>query len=150
MCLDLTLTNAHAIQKLLKVEGIGNLLVRYHGVKMISNLDLDDSYTQIPLDKESQNIIAFTFEGHIYTFSRMIYGYINGSVALQYALQRTFLFDLSQKLILYVDNISVPSLPADEHFDTLDEVFSKFSDADMTVNLTKSSFLSAQRFFLGS
>lgn len=148
VCLDLTLTNAHATQELLKAERIGNLLVRFHGVKLILNLDLNDSYTQVSLDKESQDVIAFTSEGQIYTFSRMIYGYINRSVALQYALQKTCGFDLSQKLILYVD-ISIPSLSADEHFATLDELFTKLSDAGMTVNQSQCSFMSATTIFLG-
>lgn len=74
VCFDLILTNSHATQKPLKAEWIDNLLVRFQRVKFISNLGLNDSYTQGPLDKGSQDVIAFTFEGQIYTFSRMITG----------------------------------------------------------------------------
>lgn len=133
----------------MKVETVDNLLTRLYGMKYASCIDLAQSYLQIPLSKECQILVAFSFESQVLKFKRLPFEYWNDSLALMYTVQRILGEELLQRVIVYIDDTLIPGRDMEEHLKLLVEVLEKLSRAGMTVNVSKCKFLILELKFLG-
>lgn len=147
--LDLRSLNKRVIAPSLRVQKIGDLLTKFSGMKYLSSIDLNSSYSQCPVDEESKKYLAFSFEGNLFTYNRVVFGLKSGGQALSLCLDRVFPDELKSKIVMYVDDVGVIAKTWDMFLANLREVLLCLQDAEMTVNLEKSIFGTSRLDFLG-
>jgi hypothetical protein len=113
------------------------------------NSDLHCAFLQIPLEKASRKWTAFQFEGQVYQFTRVPYGYRNALAGFIRELQVVLGADSGRHVLHYVDDIIIYSRTYDEHLRHLDSVFNKLTTAGFFINLKKCSFFKQEIKFLG-
>uniref|UniRef100_A0A4W3GRR4 ribonuclease H n=1 Tax=Callorhinchus milii TaxID=7868 RepID=A0A4W3GRR4_CALMI len=79
-------------------------------------IDLQNAFFSIPLDKSSQYLFAFTFQGRQYTWTRLLQGFVNSptifSTTLQSQLRKIKLKEGST-VIQYIDDLLLASSSRD-------------------------------------
>jgi hypothetical protein len=125
------------------------LLQRFHGAKLISSIDLNSAFLQIPLEESSRIWIAFHFGGQTYQFTRVPFGFRNSLASFIRALQLVLGSDSTGYVLNYVDDIIVYSNTYEEHIKHLDAVLIKLTTAGFTINIVKWDFCKQQIKFLG-
>ena len=149
VCLDLRELNRWTDLVHLKAERIEDLLANFSDMKYCSSLDLVCSYNQIPLAEECQDLVSFTFEGQMFSFCVVPFGYKNGAQALMAMLQRVVGTELLSRILVYIDDIVIPGMSLEEHLWLLDQVLTKMEEANISINLRKCQFLTRNIKFLG-
>ena len=114
------------------------LLQKFYGAKYITSLDLSSAFLQIPLEQFSRQWTAFQFEGNVYQFTTVPYGFKNSLAAFIRALEKV-LGDcgLNNNLVMYVDDLLIHSSTFTEHLHHIDLVLDKITSAGFTVNEPK-------------
>lgn len=119
------------------------------GNTVFTSLDLLSGFFQIPLDKESREITAFsTHNGH-YEWLRTPMGLRNAPLTFQRMINHLFSGIIGQGLFVYMDDLIVVSRDMDSHFEKLSLVFEKLSHAGLKLNLQKCKFFRTRIEFLG-
>lgn len=137
--------DAHTLNKNIETESdrpvsIDYILMKFEKAKYFSSLYLTAGYHQVKIHEESRKYTAFLFEGRAYQYRVLPFG-LNISVsvficALDQALGR----DLVQKLIMYVDDISLISESWEQHIDLLGQLLKCCLEQGITLKISKSSF----------
>jgi hypothetical protein len=146
ICVDARSVNKQMTPDRVKVAPMGELL-RFHGSRYITTLDLSAAFHQVTLAKSSRKWTAFNFKNKVYQFARIPYGYKNSLSAFVRALQKV-LGD-EKNVIMYVDDIVLHSSEFIDHLATLDSVLSKLTSAGFTINASKCHFCRREIKFLG-
>ena len=133
-----------------KVTPMRELLQKFYGAKYITSLDLSSAFLQVPLEQFSRQWTAFQFEGNVYQFTTVPYGFKNSLAAFIRALEKV-LGDcgLSNNLVMYVDDLLIHSPTFAEHLHHIDLVLDKLTSAGFTVNAAKCQFCKPEIKFLG-
>lgn len=141
-------------KKILKVNfPLGNLL-NFHqylcNAKYFTVLDLNKSFLQCPLAKESQHLTAFSLMSSKYSFVRVPFGLQIGSSVLSAYLDKLFAHLRFKCLINYCDDLIIYDLDAENHLKHVTEVLDTLSKNGLTVNLSKTRMFCTQISFLGN
>ena len=150
ICLDARLINKQMVADRTKVTPMRELLQKFYGAKYITSLDLSSAFLQVPLEQFSRQWTAFQFEGNVYQFTTVPYGFKNSLAAFIRALEKV-LGDcgLSNNLVMYVDDLLIHSPTFTEHLHHIDLVLDKLTSAGFTVNVAKCQFCKPEIKFLG-
>ena len=73
-----------------KVTPMRELLQKFYGAKYITSLDLSSAFLQVPLEQFSRQWTAFQFEGIVYQFTTVPYGFKNSLAAFIRALEKVW------------------------------------------------------------
>lgn len=117
---------------------------------MFTKLDLRDGFHQISIHPDYTKYFAFATPRAQYEFTKMPFGYSEGPAEFQKRL--FFIFnDLIRcgKILLYVDDILIPSDSVNENLDILREVLFVLKRYGLELNLAKCLFLKRELEFLG-
>ena len=114
ICIDAREVNKYMVPDKIKVQPIQEMLQRFHGASFISSVDLNCAFLQIPLEKASREWTAFQFEGQVYQFTRVPYGYRNALAGFIRALQVVLRADSGGHVLHYVHDIIIYSKTYDE------------------------------------
>lgn len=117
------------------------------GMPFISSLDLTSSFWQIPLTQRSRKYTAFTHRGKCYEFCVTPFGLRTSTASLVRGLQPV-LSGLNN-IINFVDDLLCMSETFEQHLEDLDDLFTRFHEHGLTINLNKSSFFRSEVKFLG-
>ena len=79
----------------------------------------------------------------------MLFGLENAKATYQYLVKKTFAKLLGKSMEVYVDDILVKSLQAEQHIQHLEHTFQVLNKYKMWLNPTKCAFRVASRKFLG-
>ena len=119
------------------------------GNQVFSTLDLKSGFFQIPLDKESREITAFSTHNAHLEFLRAPMGLKNSPLTMQRLVNSIFNGVIGKGVFIYLDDLIVVSPDVDTHLQILETVLSKLTEAGLTLNPHKCVFLRRRISFLG-
>lgn len=102
-------------------------LTKLAGAKYFDTLDLSHGYWKLPLDAASQDIQSFKTPDGIYSKTRALHGTTNAVTHLQSALASTFLEDLHNSLLYWLENILAHKGTIEGLLDWVEKFFSMCS-----------------------
>lgn len=147
LCLDARKINEILEADNERMETAEELFQECRSAKYISTLDLRSSFWQVPLKKESRKYTAFMHRGRCYEFKVTPFGLRTSTASLVRGLERV-LHGLGF-VINFVDDLLCTSETFEEHLTHLDELFQRFREHGLTLNLEKSQFFRSEAKFLG-
>ena len=118
------------------------------GYEFFSQLDLSGAFLQVPLDPESYPLLSFTAMTNIhsgtYCYRFLNFGFKSSpaifSTVLDKVLYKINSNDVAGATINYFDDICVGAKSKEDHFKILERLFGRFSESQVTLNLSKSKF----------
>lgn len=130
---------------LTRLEDVLDVLGR---AKYFSTLDMTSSFHQIPLDKKSRPLTAFSTPNGHYQFTRLPFGLKISSNSFQRMLTIA-LTGLTSEAFLYVDDIIVFGCSIKHHNNNLITVFNRLRKYNLKLNAKKCNFLQTEVVYLG-
>ena len=131
------------------IPSIHEALNALKGAKIFSALDLKSGFFQISMDEKSRPLTAFaTASGH-WQFARMAMGLKNSPSTFQRMMNSILAGMDAHGVLLYLDDVLVYSPNLEEHFKTLENVFSRLQETGLTLSLKKSVFMMRKIKYLG-
>lgn len=112
-----------------------------------SKIDLASAYTQLKLDKKSQEILTMNTPKGLLMPTRLPFGVKVASMQFQKVLDQVL--SGIPNTCCYIDDILVTGSNDHDHLKTLDEVFARLEKHGIKVNKQKSSFMQSSVSYLG-
>jgi hypothetical protein len=111
-----------------KVLPLRELLQKFHGASYITSLDLSSAFLHVPFKETSRQWTVFQFQGKVYQFKIVPYGFKNSLSAFIRALEK-FLGDddINKNLVMYVDDLIIHSSTFTEHLQHINTVLHKLT-----------------------
>ncbi|KAL1140022.1 hypothetical protein AAG570_006999 [Ranatra chinensis] len=129
------------------IRPCGDLSINLYGKKVLSELDLERAYFNIPIAESDIPKTAITTPFGLFEFTRMCFGLRNASQTFQRFMDAIFR-DLPY-VVVYIDDILVSSVDHTEHEVHLREVIRRLAEQGLTLNLQKCLFGVHEVDFLG-
>nr|CAI5836698.1 unnamed protein product [Callosobruchus analis] len=149
MCVDYRALNAKTVKDCYPLPRIDDHLERLRGCQYFTSLDMASGYHQIPMAKDAVNKTAFiTPDGH-YEYLRMPFGLANAPAVFQRCINMILGSLRFTTALAYMDDILIPSSTLEAGFEALEEIFSVFSNAGLTLRLAKCYFFRRSIEYLG-
>lgn len=149
ICIDARKINQRIIPDRECPMNIEEILMKFEGAKFLSSIDLTAGYWQCPLKPECREITAFLYQGRNYQYKVLPFGLINSVAEFQKILDKVLGPEILNFVAVYVDDIHIMSKSFSEHINHLEQIFRKFSEHNVKINIKKSQFLQSQILFLG-
>ncbi len=119
LCIDYCRLNAATKIEVFPLPQIDDSLDMLSKSKYFTTLDLDSGFWQIPIERSSQEKMAFITHSDLYQFRVMPFGLVNAPSTFQ-RLMKAVLAGLSgETCIVYIDDIIVPGATFQEHLSNL-------------------------------
>jgi len=149
-CLDFRKLNNVSKKDAYPLPYMNAILDKLRSARYISTIDLSQAYFQIPLEKTSRELTAFTVPGKgLFHFKRMPYGLTGAPATFQRLLDRLIGPEMEPHAFAYLDDIVVVTQTFDEHLEWLKRVLDRIREAGLTINPEKSKFCRSQVKYLG-
>lgn len=149
MVVNYTALNKLTIKDKFPMPIIDDLVDKLANAKYFTSLDLASSYYQIPIHPESISKTAvITPEGH-FEFLRCPFGLCNAPSVFQKMMTEIFEPLRPLNIIIYLDDVLIPSVTIEEGLFKLRSVLSILREYGLTLRLSKCSFLKTTITFLG-
>jgi hypothetical protein len=150
LCVDYRHLNKITIPQIFSLPLIEDLIDRLAGFTYYSKVDLASGYHQFQIDKESIYKTAFGTPDRLYEFLRVSFGLGNAVTFLHKTLSDILAPMRSQnKIILYMDDILIPSRTIPVGLDTLKHLFTLLRANNLKQRLSKCSFFLKSLTVLG-
>uniref|UniRef100_A0A3B3C1W6 Gypsy retrotransposon integrase-like protein 1 n=1 Tax=Oryzias melastigma TaxID=30732 RepID=A0A3B3C1W6_ORYME len=114
-----------------------------------STLDLASGYWQVEMDPRDREKTAFTTPVGLFEFQRMPFGLCNAPATFQRLMQQCLSGQITDSVLVYLDDIIVYSADFDTHLKHLDEVFERLQKNGLKLKPNKCKLLQHQVKFLG-
>ena len=147
LVIDYRKLNSQTIPDRMPMPVIGDVLSQLGGAKVFSSLDLLSGYFQVPLEKESQPLTAFSTHNEHLEFTVMPFGLTSAPLTFV-RLMQSVLGNIDN-VFCYLDDIIIHSKTIEEHLITLEKVLTALKDAGLKLKLKKCQFLRNELEFLG-
>jgi len=95
------------------------ILDELRSASYISTIDLSQAYFQIPLERNSRELTAFTVPGKLFHFTRMPYGLTGAPATFQRLLDWFIGPEMEPHDFAYLDDIVVVTRTFEEHLSWL-------------------------------
>ena len=122
------------------IDKIGN-------ANYITKFDLLKGFWQIPLTERAKEISAFVTSDGLFQYNVMPFGMKNSPATFQ-RLVNTVISGLDG-CDAYIDDVIIHNNTFEDHLQSIRSLFDRLSDANLTINLSKSAFCHAVVTFLG-
>lgn len=147
ICADYKLT----LNKVLEVDRyplpqVEDLLVRLHGGKRFSKIDLSQAYAQFLLDDSKKYTVINTHKG-LFMYNRLVYGLSSSPAIFQRRLEELFA-DLP-RVGVFLDDVIITGASHTEHLQNLDVVFQRLDKYGLKVKKEKCDFFAKSISYLG-
>ncbi|GKV40237.1 hypothetical protein SLEP1_g47906 [Rubroshorea leprosula] len=149
MCIDYTNLNDACPKDCYPMPNIDKLVGAASGNERLSLLDAYSGYHQVSMAPEDEEKTSFYAGDEIYCYVMMPFGLKNAGATYQKMVTIVFRAQIGQNLEVYVDNIVVKSLKADDHLTDLEETFNNLRQNRMRLNPAKCIFGVESEKFLG-
>ena len=121
LCLDARKLNDILLEDWECPEPAEILFQKCKGIKVMSSLDMTNSFCQIPLQAESKKYTAFQHRGKSYEFNVVPFGLKTSTAALVRGLDHV-LQGIGDHVISFVDDTLITSESTDQHLKHLEEL----------------------------
>ena len=148
ICVDYRALNACTQPDPYLMPLIEEILDTLASAKVISKIDLNKGFHQIPVKPEDQEKTAFFTPWGKFQFVVMPFGVRNGPATFQRLMDRLLHQDLDIARV-YIDDIAVFSSSWETHCRDLARVLGRLRQAGLTANLSKCQFGQTSCEFLG-
>ncbi|GKV46573.1 hypothetical protein SLEP1_g53545 [Rubroshorea leprosula] len=149
MCIDFTNLNEACPKDPHPLPNVEKLVERAAGHERMSFLDASSGYHQVRLLLDDQEKTAFYAGDAIYCYVMMPFGLKNAGATYQKLVQIIFKLQIGRNIEVYVDDMIVTSVQAEDHIDDLRETFQNLRQARMKLNPLKCTFAVESGKFLG-
>ncbi|GKU90839.1 hypothetical protein SLEP1_g4783 [Rubroshorea leprosula] len=149
MCIDFTNLNDACPKDPHPLPNVEKLVERAAGHERMSFLDASSGYHQVQLLLDDQEKTAFYAGDAIYCYVMMPFGLKNAGATYQKLVQIIFKLQIGKNIEVYVDDMIVTSVRAENHIGDLDETFQNLRRAQMKLNPLKCTFAVESGKFLG-
>ena len=128
-------------------------LDKFTNAQYLTKLDMTSAFLQIPIDKSSRNVTAFTVQGRgQYRFKRMPLGMSNSTSTYQEMMDnliRSLPPGAQDHIFAYIDDLCVVSETFEEHLYWLEILLKAINQANLELNPSKSHFCCGEIKYLG-
>ncbi|GKV32843.1 hypothetical protein SLEP1_g41411 [Rubroshorea leprosula] len=140
MCIDFTNLNEACPKDPHPLPNVEKLVERAAGHERMSFLDASSGYHQVQLLLDDQEKTAFYAGDAIYCYVMMPFGLKNAGATYQKLVQIIFKLQIGRNIEVYVEDMIVTSVRAEDHIDDLSETFQNLRQAQMKLNPLKCTF----------
>ena len=148
ICGDYKLTiNQAAHVESYPLPKIEDLLSPLAGGVAFTKLDLAQAYLQLPLSDSSKQYVTINTHKGLFEFNRVPFGITSAPAIFQRCMDT--LFQGSNGVIVYLDDILVTGKTIEEHLQNLEVVLSKLSEVGLKLKQQKCIFLAPEVEYLG-
>jgi len=151
LCVDLRLLtlNDRILKQKYPFPIVENCLSQLSNKSVFTFLDLKDSF-QIKVHSDSTKYFAFTTPDSQFEYKCLSFGYSKAPAEFQKRLIQVLQpLIRKDKVIIYIDDILIPSESVNENLDTIKEVLILLKQYKFQLNYDKCQFLKKQIEFLG-
>ncbi|KAJ3662554.1 hypothetical protein Zmor_006897 [Zophobas morio] len=149
LCVDYRSLNKKTVKEHYPLPRIDDQLDRLKDQVFYTSLDLSGAYYQIPLSQESRDKSAFITPDGVYNFKRMSFGMANAPSQFQRLINIVLGNLRYDTAMAYLDDVIIASKTFEEGLVKIREVFERFRDANLTLNLKKCFFFMRKIDYLG-
>ena len=149
MCIDFTDLNKACPKDSFPLPHINMLVNATAGHELLSFMDAFSGYNQILMHPNNQEKTAFITERGIFCYKVMPFSLKNADATYQRLVNKMFADYLGDTIDVYIDDMLIKSLLAEQHLDHLRQAFEVLLKYNMKLNPTKCSFGVASSKFLG-
>ncbi|KAK0592411.1 hypothetical protein LWI29_018735 [Acer saccharum] len=149
VCIDFTDLNKACPKDSFPLPHIDMLVDATAGHELLSFMDAYSGYNQILMHPDDQEKTAFVTERDIFCYKVMPFGLKNAGATYQRLVNKMFAKMLGSTMEVYIDDMLVKSLIAQQHIDHLRQSFDVLDQYGMKLNPTKCSFGVSSGKFLG-
>lgn len=147
MCSDLRKVNQLIQADSYPMRRIDDCIDRVGNAKFITKLDLLKGYYQIPLTDRAKKVLTIITPDGLYSYKTVPFGLKTAGAVFQRMVNK--LLRQWDDVDAYLDDVMITSDQWNAHLQRLRDVFQKFLDANLTLNLAKCEFGSARVECLG-
>ncbi|XP_029920671.1 uncharacterized protein LOC115368614 [Myripristis murdjan] len=148
-CVDYRKLNAVTHKDAFPLPRIEETLTSLTRAEWFSTLDLASGYWQVEMDPQDREKTAFTTPLGLFEFERMPFGLCNAPATFQRLMQQCLNGQLSESVLVYLDDIIIYSPDFSSHLQHLDEVFHRLWRHGLKLRLDKCKLLQPEVKFLG-
>ena len=124
-----------------------DLMRKLAGSQYFSKSDLADAYNQIKISHESQKRLALSTHRGVFLQTRLPFGILSAPAYFQEIMDK-LMHDLPN-VVVYLDDILVGGISAEEHIRNLRLLFQRLCDKGLRCNHNKCSFANESVEYLG-
>ncbi|KAK7091587.1 hypothetical protein V1264_009251 [Littorina saxatilis] len=135
VCIDFRKVNKITVFDPEPMPTAADLFRRLTGSKIFSKIDLSKGYWQIPVREEDIPKTAFATPDGTYECLRMPFGMVNSGATLKRGMRK--MLKGMKNVVYYWDDLLVHTETFAEHLETLRELFSRLTKANLTVRPSK-------------
>ena len=117
--------------------------------KFITTLDIKSAYHHIPIKESDRHKTAFSALHYHLEYNRSAFGLKNSAIYFNQLMSKILSKIKGTYVCNYADDIIVFSRTFEEHLQHLKEVFTRFRNANIKLNLSKCKFVQSSVEYLG-
>lgn len=148
-CVDYRKLNAVTHKDAYPLPRIEEALTNLSKATCYSTLDLASGYWQVEVDPQHREKTAFTTPMGLFEFERMPFGLCNAPATFQRLMQNCLGGLISDKLLVYLDDVIIFSTDFESHIQDLDTVFARLANYGLKLRPEKCQLFRKQVKFLG-
>jgi ribonuclease HI len=149
LCVDYRALNEVTIKNKYPLPRIDDLFDQLKGAKFFSMIDLRSGYYQLRIRPEDVPKTAFVTRYGQYEFTVMPFGLTNAPAYFMNLMNKVFMEELDQFVVVFIDDILVYSRSAEEHEQHLRVVLGKLRSHQLYAKFSKCEFWLQKVSFLG-
>lgn len=149
MCVDFTDLNKACPKDSYPLPNIDRLVESTAGNEMLTFMDAFSGYNQIMMHPDDREKTSFITDRGTYCYKVMPFGLKNAGATYQRLVNRMFAKQLGTTMEVYIDDMLVKSIRADDHLVHLRECFDILNAYKMKLNPAKCTFGVSSGEFLG-
>lgn len=150
LCVDYRLLNKKIVKDRYPLPIIEDQLDLLQNARLFSTLDLRNGFFHVRIDERSRKYTAFIVPDGHYEFLRVPFGLCNSPAVFQRFINIVFRDLIRAKVVLtYMDDLIVPSTDYKSGMANLEATLKVASEAGLSINWRKCSFLKRRVEFLG-
>ena len=149
VCIDFTDLNKACPKDSFPLPHIDTMVDATAGHELLSFMDVYSGYNQILMHPADQEKTSFITNKGLYCYKVMPFGLKNAGATYQCLVNEMFSQHIGKTMEVYIDDMLVKSLLAEQHLEHLSQAFDIMKKYNMKLNPTKCAFGVSSGKFLG-